>query len=447
VPVLVPRLLAALALTGLMVSGCNCSRGDDRLSGPFEEAPFLNAYPPGDELAEGQHYFVFETWGLEERNEWPPVSFMLQLMEDDPGTFGNQFANYGFIPDLADDLPYGFKRGTVDPEKIAPTCALCHMAELEPGRMWAGLPNTNLDIGRFRADVSQRWQQAGNPPLVSRRNADKLRSIGRGREDMSHHTYPLAAPVDFPSLFNAGERTALNALGTSGDLRTEVWRQLYLRGSGKSLLDGTPITLPTEGKVQALTDFLRELKPTAPPEPGNNDQVLRGREVFAEARCNACHFPGDTAAHGTALYLRAGPELIPGEDDTRPDGSVSTSGAVRVWLDGQEAEPLPDEVDPDIAIEAGQALDEREFDWALLWFQVQHGMKVGDSAGYRVPDLTGLWLTAPYLHNGSVENLGQLLTPDNRQGGPWGRSSRGHAFGQELEGSDKQALIAYLLTL
>lgn len=453
------RLLASATLLSLALSGCNCAGGNDRFGGPYEEAPFLNALPPDDELAEGQHYFVRETWGLELRGDWPPVDFLLQLMEDDPGTFGDQFSRFGFIPDLADDLPYGLKRGTEDPTRVALTCAACHMAELEEGRLWAGLQNRALDLGRFRAEVSQRWFDDGNPPLLSSRGAAKARSVGPGRHDYSPLPYPLAMPVDTPSLFNAGERRALGVYGDSTSLRDELWRHLYRMGSGRSLLDGTPIIPPTEGKVTALADFAGQLKPTSPPEPGNIDQVLRGREVFVEARCNQCHFPGDTAAHGRVVYLRAGPELVPGEDETRPDGAISTSGAVRVWLDGQEAEPLPEGVDPEIAIEAGEALEEREFDWAELWFYTQRGIAPADSSGYGVPDLTGLWLTSPYLHNGAVRDLRQLLTPPgdrdgswNNRGfevnrGAWGNDVRGHAFGTELEDGDKNALIAYLLTL
>lgn len=99
-------------------------------------------------------------------------------------------------------------------------------------------------------------------------------------------------------------------------------------------------------------------------------------------------------------------------------------------------------------------------------------------AAYEARVLTGVWATAPYLHNGSVPNLWELLkppatrntrfTPGNRlydQGNVGlptdaapspngqfkasvpGNSAAGHDFGTSLKTSDKRALIEYMKTL
>jgi hypothetical protein len=41
-------------------------------------------------------------------------------------------------------------------------------------------------------------------------------------------------------------------------------------------------------------------------------------------------------------------------------------------------------------------------------------MRSARTGGYVAPILSGLWATAPYLHNGSVPTLWQLLTPAER---------------------------------
>jgi hypothetical protein len=41
-------------------------------------------------------------------------------------------------------------------------------------------------------------------------------------------------------------------------------------------------------------------------------------------------------------------------------------------------------------------------------------MRSERTGGYVAPILSGLWATAPYLHNGSVPTLWQLLTPKDR---------------------------------
>jgi RoxA-like, cytochrome c-like len=97
---------------------------------------------------------------------------------------------------------------------------------------------------------------------------------------------------------------------------------------------------------------------------------------------------------------------------------------------------------------------------------------------YRARPLTGIWATAPYLHNGSVPSLYQLLLPAHQRSkvffmGNWefnpelvgfesdspfegafrydtalpGNSNAGHEFGTDLSDTDRRALIEYLKTL
>ena len=110
-----------------------------------------------------------------------------------------------------------------------------------------------------------------------------------------------------------------------------------------------------------------------------------------------------------------------------------------------------------------------------------------DPYGYLSPPLDGLWLRAPYLHNGSVPTLRDLLNPPNerpqtfhrgydvydpvkvgfqepppRAVGPFGQMEQryflfdtrrrgegngGHLYGTTLPPEEKDQLLEYLKTL
>jgi hypothetical protein len=108
------------------------------------------------------------------------------------------------------------------------------------------------------------------------------------------------------------------------------------------------------------------------------------------------------------------------------------------------------------------------------------GLVEADPSGYIAAFLDGIWLKAPYLHNGSVPSLRDLLEPAaNRpkvfyrgydvydtaklgfvSNGPQaervgskidverkGNGNLGHEFGVTLPSAEKDALIEYLKTL
>lgn len=93
---------------------------------------------------------------------------------------------------------------------------------------------------------------------------------------------------------------------------------------------------------------------------------------------------------------------------------------------------------------------------------------------YKARPLNGVWSTAPYLHNGSVLNMSQLLKPPSARlagfhvgtveydpdnmgyldGGPYfldtslpGNSNTGHTYGVDLPDDDKRALLEFLKSL
>ena len=95
---------------------------------------------------------------------------------------------------------------------------------------------------------------------------------------------------------------------------------------------------------------------------------------------------------------------------------------------------------------------------------------------YKARPLNGVWSTAPYLHNGSVLNMVELLTPPDQRktkfrvgttkfdpttlgyqdAGPFefnitepdtGNSNQGHTYGTLLSDEQKQQLLEFLKTL
>lgn len=405
-----------------------------------------NAVPRTDPRWNGQYRFLYDAFGTEVLDEWPPVEFMLGLLRDEPAVFGDQFERFGYIPDPNDDLPVGLKRGLTDRTRLHETCALCHVARLDDGRQWFGAPNTRLDAGRFRVEVSRRWAAAGHPPLVSELEARKALLLGPGRTNAESASYPRVVPADFPAYFTLGQRTALNYMGTGRNVRTEVFLSIFTTGAGSPNPATARVPFPEAARTQEFLDFFGTMAPPPPPA-GDATLVARGRDVFGVARCNACHHVGDVAMDGVVTIDRgdAGRELLPGDDAMFPRGTIRTSALHRILQDG------------DGMTSADAGVDQGRND--LIAFLVRQRLSVNMTDGYRVNDLRGLAHTAPYLHNGSVPTLDDLLRPAAMRPRTFmrgeflvdtsldGNSNAGHEFGTELGADDRAALVAYLRSL
>lgn len=197
------------------------------------------------------------------------------------------------------------------------------------------------------------------------------------------------------------------------------------------------INIPALDRIQA---WLNDLPSPKYPYPVKADQAARGKTIF-EAQCASCHALGG-AAVGTVI-----PATELGTDRHRVDHWPQSSADAF----NHYAQDRP---------------------WAFHHFR--------SSNGYVALPLDGLWLRAPYLHNGSVPSLADLLkAPDQRptlfyrgydvydqesvgfvsygpeaeqQGFRYdtsvpGNGNQGHLYGTELPADDKKNLIEYLKTL
>ncbi len=381
---------------------------------------------------EGERLFFEATWGTETHGEYPPAAFLVQLWQGDTAKWGKQFSNYGFLVDPADDLPIGLKRGDQDPSLVHDTCSACHTAKLPDGRLWVGMPATGLNFGGFKVDLHAAWVKAGNKPYASDALIAHWAGTQPGSLDISGEA---DAPVfnDFPMYADLHKMAHLNILGSSVDLRTEVFLSLF------GFVDPLPFPPPTESA--AMVAFYAQLDAPTPATPSDLAPVTRGRKVFETAKCVSCH--RDDLSNDTADWV-AGPEKLPGDDPAHPNGTIATESTFFDSAVGTSGGSGPG---PGLA--------------ALLGFMADNDLiqYVRNPTGYVASNLHGLWATAPYLHNGAVPTLAALLTPPDQRpktftrGGYTadtskpGMSNVGHAFGTTLSDSDKSDLIAYLQSL
>jgi cytochrome c peroxidase len=432
-----------------------CAQEGDLNEGPYPTENAANALSPLNDLAEGQFYFFRDPAGAEAASPLPPTYFVLDLIEND-GTFAEQLVNFGFLSDDLDDFPVGIKRGQQDPERLQITCAACHVAELPDGRRWVGAPNNRVDIGRLIVALNRRWVSDGNPSLIPLSETperlaaaeQKILSVGPGRMNVASPNHPRVVPMDTPALFRMDRRARFGQAGHMNDARSATYLMTYYLGAGRNTAVEEDVLNPSPAKVSAMVEYMEQLSAPPPSEP-NADQVARGKAVFAAARCGTCH---NVREGGSNLLVphRAGSEAVPGDDPELPFGTIATDGARLVLWKGDDIEPGGPEMD-------GDGRDTGFED--LIWVALGRGLVIGESEGYRVPDLSGVWASAPYLHNGSVPNLRALLSTQgerpatfNRSGFEvnatvWGNLNRGHEFGADLDDSQKNQLIAYLQSL
>jgi hypothetical protein len=211
----------------------------------------------------------------------------------------------------------------------------------------------------------------------------------------------------------------------------------------------------------------------------------RGSVIFGQA-CASCHQPTDRHTHApTAGAAGAEPPTI--SIPTVPletvgtDPRQATNFATRmITLDGGASQI---EYMKAAELVAGRIVDQwarQSPDNAQTEKEIDTGRpnEFRGPLAYRARPLNGLWATPPYLHNGSVPSLHELLLPPARRtrifyvgswefdpeyvglivGSPYpgaftfdtrlpGNSNAGHDYGTDLSEPDRMALIEYLKTL
>jgi mono/diheme cytochrome c family protein len=407
-----------------------------------------------------------------------------------PGPGG--YASFGVAWEQGRELPIGFTKRRIGFDRVANTCAACHAASYRtkpdenPTFVVTG-PNHTLDLEaffrflvdcakdpRFNADtlmteinlaadldlIDRMAYRYLIIPLTKKRLVEREEQFkwiyrhdfpewGRGRDDAMNLTkyfmirWPMddsIGPTDMPSVWNLrkyvhekGHR--MNFAGDSHDAYSVII------DSALGLLGAAPKDKEEFlGHIDWMVDYLKNKPAPKYPFPYDQAKADRGRVVF-EAHCARCHASERT---GTRIPLA---EV--GTDRERID----------TW--SKEAAVASNKVVKDMGIE-------------------RRGLVEEPLVGYVAQFLDGIWLRAPYLHNGSVPTLRDLLSPPARRprvfwrgydlydpvnvgfisrgeraegvGSRYDTSERsngnqGHDFGTGLPDREKDALVEYLKTL
>ena len=434
-----------------------------------------------------EDHFKYGSIGTEETVGVPywiwrvlPIVFEDKL----PPRPGVGYERLGFVNEGA---PHGRPIGTTadDRERVGLNCATCHVGTVRetasaPRRIILGMPAHQMDLQAYArflsaAAVDPRFNSGTLLEAITKINPDfswwdslryRLFLIPLTRRGINNQTRENAwfdrRPPQGPGrvdTFNPYKRLlglnldADDTVGTA-DLPT-LWNQRIRRGlwlhwdgnndsveeRNKSAAIGAGAT-PKSLNLQALgriEEWLLDLPaPPFPPERIRKALVERGRKAYQTA-CARCHDPG------APLVGQVTPVADIGTDPERLNSftaevakGMNTIGEGRQW-------------------------------------QFSHFRK---TQGYANMPLDGVWLRAPYLHNGSVPTLRALLFLDERPATfyrgydvyDWdavgfvssgaeaasagvrfdtslrGNGNGGHVYGRELPREDREAMIEYLKT-
>ena len=307
------------------------------------------------------------------------------------------------------------------------------------------------------------------------------------------------APVSYPFLWGAPK---LEWVQWNGAVQNAIARNdgevLIVFGHAEATPRGDDVLVRSTGKVKNLIDLEDWTKTLAPPRwpeeilgPIDREKARRGGEVYRKAGCVTCHadqppYPesapnkfGKTftkVARTPLAELKTDPVMA----ENFLSRTAKTGKFARLFKGTPEVPAwqmvymgllkLVEGDLPAAGLDARQALEAGGFREDVMPTEEQ-------LLAYKSGPLAGIWATAPYLHNGSVASLHQLLTPPDRrlkefhagsrefdpkhvgfEVGPTpgsfafrtevaGNSNSGHDYGTDLADDEKWALIEYLKTL
>jgi mono/diheme cytochrome c family protein len=249
----------------------------------------------------------------------------------------------------------------------------------------------------------------------------------------------LHGVADFPPIWEQGIRRGMK-LHWDGNNDSIDERN---KSAALALVQPTTINFPS---VHRVRDWLLKLPPPDYPYPVNEELATKGKVLYANT-CATCH------AFGGAKVGTVEPIDKIGTDPGRLDSYTYELASNQYTLF------------TDISYKGE--------DQRFTHFRKTHG--------YANLPLDGVWLRAPYLHNGSVPTLRDLLdNPENRpqvfyrgndvydpqkvgfvsdvaseNGKQYfkydttlvGNSNSGHVYGTDLSAADKEALLEYMKKL
>jgi cytochrome c5 len=388
--------LLAAALSG-------CGRGPQRLGGgrvPPDGDPAAIARGEqtllGRTYGYGEPYFrerafksLWKAWGFSS----PPPDFEARLRE-----------RYGLHPAPYENagLPMGVsvsRQQRKGERALTLDCMLCHGGSIG-GVSVIGLPNTTLDLEQITRDLDalDDRKTASIFPLTEVRglnSADAMAAILTAfrKPDLS---------LDFLAYWmNTGPDLGWKEMPHTDTPAWWTWKDkkwIYYDGaidarshtSGAFTLTGQFLALDGKDILQQYDAWMDvkiyiqdRVHPPAYPLSIDARRAARGKAVYHSdaARCADCH----------GAYQGSPPRLV--------DYSTPITPLVQLQTDPERWEKMTDAF-----------IDKYN---SIAWYSANYKArrKSERPRGYVAPPLDGLWATAPYLHNGSVPTVLDLLSP------------------------------------
>jgi mono/diheme cytochrome c family protein len=411
-----------------------------------------------------------------------PIVFADKL----PNRPGEGYERIGF---MSDGASHGRPIGTTYKEDrvalVGLNCATCHVGSIryapaEKRQIVVGMPANQMDLqayARFLTACANdpRFNAATLLPAIQKINPEfgffkrlfyRLFVIGRARDGIlerarenawfdvrppqgpgrvdTFNPYkvllrmgidkdPTVGTVDLPSLWNQRPREGLWLHWDGNNNSVEERNKSAAIGAG-----ATPDSLDLPA-MKRIEDWIMDLKPPAYPADRIDKALAEQGAKTYQTECASCHeFNGS----------RIGQVTDAKEIDTDRERLESFSAELAKRMN---------------TIGEGRP-------WKFSHFR--------KTDGYANAPLDGLWLRAPYLHNGSVPHLRALLFPEQRpvefyraydvydwknvgfvSSGPdaeregvrystkdRGNGNGGHLYGTKLDAATKEALLEYLKT-
>ncbi len=392
--------------------------------------------------------------------------------------FGRSTINYLKRSGENSQIPYEYTAVKASNGEIvvAPNCLQCH-AQVFDGKLIMGLGNSAADFRKSEkldpktAETAEKLlknldphkYEAAEPflkvvkavggkltvPVQGVNIADRLAALLVSHRDPRTFKWSDTAmmpvpdeviPTDVPAWWLLWKK---NGMFYNGFGRGDFGR--FLMASNLLTVNDTSESREVDTHFNDVLAYIQSLRPPAYPKPLDKALVKNGGVLFVQ-RCSKCH--GSYGPGGKYPNLLI-PEQEIGTDSMLFKSNYQSPQFVE-WFNNS-------------------------------WFaQGDHPARLVPFNGYIAPPLDGIWITAPYLHNGSVPDLESLLDSrkrpkywsrdfDNPQYNyevpGWkytahespdesvynttlpGYGNYGHTFGDRLTDRERKAIIEYLKTL
>jgi hypothetical protein len=412
------------------------------------------------------------------------------------------YKSFGLVWEEGHEMPVGFTKRVIGFPRVGNNCAICHVGTWqskpdEVPHLVVGSPaNTNnvqsvlrfltncAKDSRFNADmilpeierntklsfVDEQIYRFILIPLTRSALLQQDKELawmnrphwpdwGPGRDDPMNLTkyFMTTMPIDnttgqadFPSVWNLAIRKGpglfLNWSCDTPAVRSVLIDSALGLGAAPDKtnpIDGLDWILERRGwfvqRMAELDDFLSVLPPPKYPFPVNEKLAVMGKSIY-EQNCAACHSVGGEYTSKLVPIAQIGTDPNRMETWTQAAADEANQSVKAIGI-----------IRPNMV---------KQF-------------------GYCSPPLDGLWMRAPYLHNGSVANMTDLLKPvakrtkvfyrgynvydpvnlgfvaqgPQAQAQGWkvdtaerGNGNQGHTYGTTLSAADKKALVEYLKT-